>query len=145
MNDIQIRDACENDIQEILNLYRVLLNEEIDENKAITTLKKIKLSNNTFVFVAELQNTIVGTIQVTMSLGMGFNCCPFLVLEYFIVKENFRKSGIGSAFLKKVDDIAIEHNCSFTILVSSEIRKDAHRLYEKCGYNKNVVGFRKEY
>jgi GNAT superfamily N-acetyltransferase len=145
MDNILVRVACSPDLPEILALYKVLLDEDIDFDKAKDMFERIITSDDIYLFIAEVDGIVVGTIQISLSLGMGFNCRPFVTVEYLVVDEKYRNRGIGSALLHQIDVIAEKENCAFSFLVSSDKRKDAHRLYYKCGYIENVVGFRKEY
>ena len=145
MNAFHIRLATNQDLEEIARLYSVLLEEEVDPLKSQSAFEEIESSNNTFLFVAEVGEKVVGTLQATKCLGVGFSGKSFLTVEYFIVDEDYRHNGIGTALLKQVDLLAQENDCAFCHLVSSTQRKEAHRLYKNAGYGDDVVGFRKSY
>jgi len=145
MDSVIIRAACSTDLTEILALYKVLLDEEIQIEKASHTFDRICASDDTFIFVAEIEGAVVGTIQISLSLGMGFDCRPFATVEYLVVNEAYRRNGIGHSLLNQVDIIAEKYNCAFVYLVSSAIHKEAHKLYYSAGFDENVIGFRKAY
>lgn len=80
---------------------------------------------------------------ICKSLAANFEA--FLVVEDVIVDEEFRRAGVGRALFMKMDEIALENKCAYSILVSSGFRKEAHRFYESMGYSDSVLGFRKKY
>jgi len=141
MNNIIIRAATESDLPELLRLYKVLLGEDIDFEKACETLERINSLENVKLLVAVFDKHIVGTIQITLLIGLGFNCRPYLSIEYLVVDEAYRNRGIGSLLLKQVDEYARETNAAFADLISSGFRTKAHKL----GFAVDVVGFRKNY
>ena len=59
------------------------------------------------------------------------------------LEDMVRRAGIGRALFEKIEQIASENTCAYSILVSSGYRTGAHRFYENMGYSENVVGFRK--
>jgi GNAT superfamily N-acetyltransferase len=79
-------------------------------------------------------------------LDLVGECKPFMVIENVIVSKRVRRQGIGKKLMHKIEEIAKERGCSYTIFVSGEERKEAHLFYEKLGFKEeNVVGYRKNY
>lgn len=68
---------------------------------------------------------------------------PFLLIENVVVADSCRGQGVGKQLMDGAEQIAREHHCTYSILVSSGHRKAAHRFYENCGYTEDVRGFRK--
>ena len=52
----------------------------------------------------------------------------------FVVKEEFRKIGIGNILINNLEKQAKENNYYVIRLVSGVDRVNAHRFYEKHGY-----------
>jgi GNAT superfamily N-acetyltransferase len=50
------------------------------------------------------------------------------------VDEGYRGQRVGEQLLKKVEQWAGEHGCYAVSVHSNVIRKDAHRFYERLGY-----------
>ena len=51
-----------------------------------------------------------------------------------VVDEASRRSGAGQRLMQAAEQWAREHNCWAMYLRSNIIRKDAHRFYERIGY-----------
>lgn len=88
-------------------------------------------------------NQVVGSILGIVCKSLVDHYESFLVVEDVIVDDTIRRAGIGRALFEKIERIADENMCAYSILVSSGYRTEAHRFYENMGYSENVVGFRK--
>jgi len=88
-------------------------------------------------------NYVVGSILGIVCKSLAARYEAFLVIEDVIVDDTLRRTGIGRALFEKIEQIAFENTCAYSILVSSGYRTGAHRFYENMGYSENVVGFRK--
>nr|WP_294376141.1 GNAT family N-acetyltransferase [uncultured Clostridium sp.] len=137
-----IEKLREEDISKVLELYKDILPFETSLNKSEEMYKKIISDENYNLLVAKENNEILGTM-----LGI---CCnglaePFLVIEDVVIKDGMRGKGIGKKLMKELDNFAHEKKCTYSILVSSDFRKEAHKFYEKVGFTDGVRGFRKVY
>jgi GNAT superfamily N-acetyltransferase len=65
----------------------------------------------------------------------------WLDIEHFYIPESLRRSGIGSALLKKAEEIALNRGCEHCFLTTFNFQ--ARFFYEKYGYY--VVGELKDY
>lgn len=130
------------DLPQIQTLYRELLQEECPLSTMQKNYRKALEQPGYFPLAAKRESLVLGT-------AVGFICTapdsPFLVVENVVVREDCRGMGVGRKLLKRLDDLAVEQRCSYSILVSSGFRKDAHRFYESAGYTDDVRGFRKYY
>lgn len=131
------------DIQELLNLYKELIDCENSVNKSVEIYKEMLKDDKYLLLVAKENNQIVGSILAISCLLLGFNGGNFLVIEDVIVKDGLRGKGIGKKLMNEVDKFASEKNCVYSILVSSGHRHAAHKFYENCGFTEDVKGFRK--
>ena len=57
-------------------------------------------------------------------------------IDELVIDEKFRSKGIGKLMLDDVTLIASKNNCAFLELESAFHREDAHRFYEKEGFEK---------
>ena len=88
-------------------------------------------------------NYVVGSILGIVCKSLAAHYEAFLVIEDVIVDDTLRRAGIGRSLFEKIEQIASENTCAYSILVSSGYRTGAHRFYENMGYTENVMGFRK--
>jgi GNAT superfamily N-acetyltransferase len=95
------------------------------------------------VLVAELNNEIVGIVQVMvfpLFSYTGSMCCE---LESVHVRSDLRGKGIGSQLLVKAEEFAREQGCFRIQLTSRNVRADAHRFYHNAGFEQTSQGFKK--
>jgi GNAT superfamily N-acetyltransferase len=89
----------------------------------------------------------VGSVQATMQLtripGMARQGATRLMIEAVRVRSDRRSSGIGSAMMRWVVDIAAQDaGAAMVQLTSDEARVDAHRFYERLGFIGSHRGFK---
>ena len=142
-NALVVRDATIDDFVAIDNLYQILLPEiktDIDAYKS--SLKKINNEPFNKLLVATLHEKVIGTVQCTICNSAAFQGRPHMVIDYFIVNAKFRRTGVGTVLFNEVLNYAKLHNVKSIVLVSSKMRKPAHKFYKKLKFNDKVKGFR---
>lgn len=112
-SDIQVRKGNANDIKGALQLIQELATYERAPHEVIVTEEKMTEwgfgTNPLFeFFVAEKNNQIVGIalFYIRYSTWKG----PMLYLEDIVVKEEYRRFGIGHQLFKQVALICAERN-----------------------------------
>jgi GNAT superfamily N-acetyltransferase len=125
-------------LPKILELYKQLLPDEepLEINKA-SEIWEIIERNNIKYFIAMEDNKIISSCYLAIIPNLTRNGKSNGFIENVITDEHYRKKGIG----KKITEMAIEYgkqnNCYKIILQSSAKRIDAHKFYEKCGFDGN--------
>lgn len=128
---VSIRRVSISDYKDIYMLNKELgyLYEEEKERKKI---KYIIENKKDIILVAYINNNIIGYIHGSeYELLYSDSLINILV---FVVKESYRKNGVGTALIDKLEEIAIEKKYFGIRLVSGIDREDAHRFYERNGY-----------
>ena len=144
-----IRQAAEEDIPRILELYRQLafspppsgvIQPTVEEYRNVFS----KMSNTPGyrLLVAEEDGSIVGTLVVAVLPGMAHGTSPFAVVEYVVVDENHRKKGIGKLLMDYAMDYARDAGCYKIMLTSDNRRTEAHEFYHSLGFEASAHGFR---
>ena len=88
-------------------------------------------SDNTHLFVAELESEIVGMLSlVVVDIPTGRKAW----IEDVVVDETARGLHIGQALVEKAKEVAAEVGAKKIYLTSNPSRKAAHALYGKCGF-----------
>lgn len=113
-----------------------MLNKELgylyEEEKVRKKIKYIIENKKDIILVAYINNNIIGYIHGSeYELLYSDSLIDILV---FVVKESYRKNGVGTALIDKLEEIAIEKKYFGIRLVSGIDREDAHRFYERNGY-----------
>ncbi|WP_315072182.1 GNAT family N-acetyltransferase [uncultured Clostridium sp.] len=133
------------DIPKLLNLYKELIPYTNSVQESIEVYKQMLEDKNYVILVAKEGNMIVGSSLGVVVKSLAVSGKPFLVIEAVIIKDEFRRKGIGRKIFDKLDEFAMKNKCAYSILVSSANRKEAHKFYESLGFIDEVRGFRKKY
>jgi N-acetylglutamate synthase-like GNAT family acetyltransferase len=76
-----------------------------------------------------------------------FNRQPFAIIENVVVDAAARNQGVGAELLREAEAYCAANDCSKIMLLSSMDRTDAHRFFERCGFDtsmkKGLVKYRR--
>ncbi|MGU3410711.1 GNAT family N-acetyltransferase [Microbacterium sp. M1A1_1b] len=98
---------------------------------------------NALLVATDRQGRLVGTMQLTRIPGMARQAATRLLVEAVRVRSDLRSSGIGSAMMRWVTDVAAPTlDVGLVQLTSDAARVDAHRFYERLGFTASHVGFK---
>lgn len=89
-----------------------------------------------------LDETIVGTLQLTFTPSISFQGGKRATVESVRVDEKYRGQGIGHELMKWVIERAKQENCISMQLTTNSERTDAHRFYENLGFTKSHLGMK---
>jgi GNAT superfamily N-acetyltransferase len=143
---LTVEKACYDDLAGIAALYQELLGTPQSLSNIQRHFSQINENPMYRVLVAKDENkTVLGTVMCVICNSWTEGCRPFLVVENVVVSKQVRGLGIGKQLFEAVDQFALEHRCSYSLLVSSAFRKSAHQFYHAIGYTDAVKGFRKCY
>jgi GNAT superfamily N-acetyltransferase len=140
---IQIRTATIDDIENILQIYA----EALDNGKVLSVekAKVIFLQQQQYpdyqVFVAKLDNKIVGTFALLIMENMAHLGTPSAVIEDVGVLPEMQGKGIGKAMMVFALAKAKEKGCYKMSLSSNLRREQAHQFYESLGFKKHGFSF----
>ncbi len=107
-------------------------------------LSEIGATPGNEVLVAEVDGMVVGMCQVLMFRhfqGGGGLCCE---LESMHVDPRVRSRGIGGQLLEAAVEVARRAGCYRVQLTSNRLRTDAHRFYQRHGFEPSHVGFKRQ-
>ncbi len=131
MAQINIREIETSDYNDIY-----LLNQELGYIFAIEKVKDriLYITENTkdVILVVEKDNEVIGYIHGS-PYELLYNDSLINILG-FVVKGDYRNTGVGNELINSLEDWAKENGYSGIRLVSGYERTDAHRFYEKHGY-----------
>jgi len=98
---------------------------------------KILADKNTALFVAEHEGEIIGLIHVRVRETPDIPILVprrYAVINDLVVKEKFRRHGVGRALLERAERWALDKGATQVELVVWEFNKGAIAFYEKLGY-----------
>ena len=149
MADLNLRLATEHDVQGI----RALLGddklgqsrEDMSSGglkKYLTAFAAIEQSPDNELWVADSNGAIVGTWQVTyipyLSRGGNTRC----LIEAVRTASQCRGQGVGKQMMEFALDQARRRGCLLAQLTTDKTRKDAHRFYQKLGFQSTHEGMK---
>ncbi|WP_299037804.1 GNAT family N-acetyltransferase [uncultured Pseudokineococcus sp.] len=91
--------------------------------------------------VAEVDGEVAGTLQLTVLPGLSRRGALRAQVEGVRVAAAHRSSGLGSALVTWAADEARRRGCALLQLTTDARRVDAHRFYERLGFERSHVGF----
>jgi GNAT superfamily N-acetyltransferase len=136
---LMIREAIEEDLQGILNLYKQLFdNEEYSDIKSYRDKwREIKQYNNIKYFVAQYNGKIISTCHIIVVPNLTRNRRCYSIIENVITDKEYRNKGYGRKVIEKAIEFAKETNCYKVMLLSSNGRVESHAFYAKIGFDGN--------
>ncbi|MBW8366004.1 MAG: GNAT family N-acetyltransferase [Rhizobium sp.] len=142
--NIAIREAELSDLSRLVELYK-LLDFYPEEDQPLDKLQQQFMRHKEYpdyhVFVAELDNVIVGTFALIVIESAAHGGKPFGIVEDVVVSNNWQGKGIG----KKMMLFAMQHcqarGCYKLALSSHLQRNEAHKFYESLGFEKHGFSF----
>lgn len=144
-----IRQINKYDVRSICRLQEQLFEEDVIHGFVPETAEEIEKSIDSYFFVAEINDEIIGFICGKVHISDGLAIIPkgenYLEIENLYVAPEFRKRGVGG---KLVDELLIkarEVEVSYALLYSAT--KDIHgilKFYERHNFQSwNVQMFQK--
>jgi GNAT superfamily N-acetyltransferase len=137
-----IREAGPNDLEAVVALLVGLDLEtppEADEGVWASILSQ---SGRT-VLIAEEDDAVVGTLDLTIVPNLTREARPFAIAENIAVALDSRGSGVGRALLEEAVWRSQEAGCYKIQLMSNKRRTEAHDFYRSCGFEAQAEGFRR--
>jgi len=127
-----------NDLTGILELYKQLENSNgssFTVNEANKIWDENIENNNIKYFIAKEENKILGSLYICIIPNLSNNGKSIGFIENVIIDEKYRNKGIGKKLMEMAVEYAKENNCYKVTLQSGIIRTEAHKFYEKIGFN----------
>jgi GNAT superfamily N-acetyltransferase len=145
---MEIRQARPTDVERLIELLAAGSLRADKEDASCRAdyedaLREIAATPGQEVLVAELDGNVVGTVQLITFRHFqerGGRCAE---LESMHVHPAHRNSGVGTQLLAFAIARARELGCYRVQLTSNARRHDAHRFYERHGFEATHKGFKK--
>ena len=129
-----IRKATYDDLFDVLELYsqQDIDNGQILElNNAKTIFDKIKLYPDYNIYVAEIDNKIVGTFTLAIMDNLAHMGSKSGLIEDVVVLQSLQGKGIGKKMMQFAIEACKEKSCYKVCLSSNLKRKNTHIFYKK--------------
>jgi GNAT superfamily N-acetyltransferase len=142
--NVEIREATEQDLDPILSLYGQIGMDNgkvlpLDEAENLFT--KIK-SYPDYKFYAVVDDKhIIGTFSLLIMDNLAHMGAPSGILEDVVVREDFRRRGIGRLMMNFAMERCRERGCYKIALSCNMQRESAHFFYEALDFKRHGYSF----
>ncbi|MDX3525366.1 GNAT family N-acetyltransferase [Streptomyces sp. ID05-39B] len=147
MEDLEIRAAVAEDTPAIVGMLAddplgARRESPNDLEPYLSALERISTDPNQRLVVAVREGRVVGTLQLTIVPGLSRRGATRSIIEGVRVHADERSSGLGTRFIEWAIEESRRENCRLVQLTSDSTRTDAHRFYERLGFEASHVGFK---
>lgn len=151
MSDLRIRPATAEDLPAIVAMLADdplgARRESPDDLAPYTAaLARLVADPNQHVVVAVreegTQEKVVGTLQLTVVPGLSRRGSTRSIIEGVRIHSDERGSGLGTQLIEWAVDESRRAGCQLVQLTSDATRTDAHRFYERLGFEASHLGFK---
>ncbi len=94
------------------------------------------------LLVLEHDGAVIGTAALVIVSNLGHDGTPYALIENVVVDEAQRGSGHGELLIRYMIEAAHAAGCYKVVLTSRKHRTDAHRFYQRLGFEATSEGFR---
>ncbi|MFE5047555.1 GNAT family N-acetyltransferase [Streptomyces sp. NPDC056637] len=147
MGDLEIRPAVADDVAAIVAMLADdALGADRESPDDLTPYAeahaRIAGDPNQHLVVAVREGRTVGTLQLTVIPGLSRKGSTRSIIEGVRIHADERGSGLGTLLIEWAVDESRRQNCQLVQLTSDAARTDAHRFYERLGFEASHVGFK---
>lgn len=149
MEKISVRKATISDLAAVISLISDdqlgSAREEIKHPLPLfyrQAFERVKKVTGNDIYVAILDTKIIGCMQLTFISGLSRKGMTRLQIESVRVAKDVRSKGIGRQMMKYAIELAKTSGCGLVQLTTDTTRKDAHRFYERLGFQSSHVGMK---
>ena len=147
MSEITFRSATEADLPGIVAMladdHLGAQRESPDDLSPYrAALKQITDDPLLMQVICERGGEIVGTMQVSITPGLSRKGMSRANIEGVRVSSAVRGAGIGQKMFEWAIDYARQKGCGLVELTTDKSREDAHRFYNRLGFEPSHIGYK---
>ena len=148
-SEARVRNATEADLPRLVELLAQLSLDTPREDPGPPppetyrrAFREIEADPRQRLLVVEVQARIVGTATLIIVPNLSHGGRPYAIVENVVVDAASRDSGHGELLLRHVIEEARRAGCYKLSLTSNKRRREAHRFYERLGFQATHEGYR---
>jgi PhnO protein len=138
MGEVRIRQARSEDGAALSRLIGQL-GYDASEAEIARRLAELQAQGRS-ALVGELNGAVVGCLSTSV-MHVLHRPKPVGRISMMVVDEALRGKGIGAALVRAAERVLMEQGCGLVEVTSNLARTDAHRFYEKLGYERTSYRF----
>ncbi|WP_328450534.1 GNAT family N-acetyltransferase [Streptomyces sp. NBC_00386] len=147
MADLEIRAADADDVPAIVAMLAddplgARRESPDDLSPYLDALERLRRDPNQHLVVAVRDGRVVGTLQLTVIPGLSRRGATRSVIEAVRIHADERGGGLGTELIEWAVAESRRQDCRLVQLTSDASRTDAHRFYERLGFEASHVGFK---
>ncbi|WP_030168590.1 GNAT family N-acetyltransferase [Streptomyces sp. NRRL S-813] len=147
MGDLEIRKAVTDDVPAIVAMLAddpLGAQRESPDDLApyLAALERLSADPNQHLVVAAREGRVVGTLQLTFIPGLSRRGATRSIIEAVRIHADERGSGLGTQLIEWAIAESRRQGCQLVQLTSDRTRTDAHRFYERLGFEASHIGFK---
>jgi GNAT superfamily N-acetyltransferase len=149
MPDLIFRRATEADVPDIV---RLLADDMLGSSREtleadslpryLSAFRAIDADTNQFLLVVDDGSAIVGTLQLSFIAGLARGGLKRGLVEAVRVASDRRGEKIGEAMLAWAIEKCRHESCGIIQLTTDKSRTDAHRFYDRLGFEPSHIGYK---
>ncbi|MFF0275762.1 MULTISPECIES: GNAT family N-acetyltransferase [unclassified Streptomyces] len=148
MSDLEIRPATTEDIAPIVAMLAddplgAQRESPDDLGPYLAAFERLVDDPQQHVVVATRADKVVGTLQLTIIPGLSRRGATRSIIEGVRIHADERGSGLGTRLIEWAVEESGRQGCRLVQLTSDVTRTDAHRFYERLGFEASHLGFKK--
>lgn len=113
-----------------------------DDSMYVNAFNAIAADPNNDLVIVERDGAVVGFLQMTLIPGLGRKGATRLQIESIRVSAGHRNQGIGAALIGHAINLGRRRGAVLAQLTTDKRRGDAHRLYERLGFEASHEGYK---
>lgn len=149
MTNLHVRRAVKEDLPEIVRMLAEddlgSLRERLEEPLPASygeAFDQIHRDPNHELVVAEIDGKVIGTLHLMFLPSISYQGGLRAQVESVRVDRQYQNRGIGSEMMKWTTERAKERGAHLVQLTTHKSRADAHRFYERLGFQKSHLGMK---
>ncbi len=151
MSALIIREATREDLPAIIALLADDVNGAKREDASLpldpgygAAFDAIHADPNHMLIVAERDGRVIGTLQLSFLPGLSRRGGWRGQIEAVRIASDLRSQGLGAELIDWTVTQCRARGCRMAQLTSKSDRLDAHRFYERLGWEKSHAGFKQK-
>lgn len=148
MSDLEIRPATAEDLEAIVAMLAddplgAQRESPDDLGPYLAAFERLANDPQQHLVVAVREGKVVGTLQLTIIPGLSRRGATRSIIEGVRIHAEERGSGLGTQLIEWAVEESGRQGCRLVQLTSDVTRTDAHRFYERIGFEASHLGFKK--
>ena len=133
---MEFRTLTGSDLGSLLELYKQLDPEDgLSAEAGEAAWKEIEKNPDIRYFGAVEDGKVVSTCYAAVIPNLTRNCRGICFIENVVTDKKYRNRGLASRVIDMAVGFAKERRCYKVILQSGKARTEAHRFYERMGFD----------